>query len=49
MVLGSLYIVDEPHQQTTNVLNNVVLVLGVLTDVVNSIISALDISETKVT
>ena len=48
-VLGSLYnIVEESHQQTATVLNNVVLVLGVLTVVVNSIISAFDMSEPKV-
>jgi hypothetical protein len=49
MVLGSLYnIVNESHQQTATVLNNIVLVLGVITVVVNSIISAFDMSEPKV-
>lgn len=47
MVLGSLYdIADESHQKTAAVLNNVVLGLGVVTTVVNAIISAFDMSET---
>jgi hypothetical protein len=48
VVLGALYnIVDESHQQAATVLNNIVLVLGVLTGVVNSITSFLDMSEEK--
>jgi hypothetical protein len=47
VVLGSLYdIADESHQKTAAVLNNVVLGLGVVTTVVNAIISAFDMSET---
>jgi hypothetical protein len=50
LVLGSCYnIVDESHQKTAAVLNNIVLVLGVLTSVVNSIISGYDMSGTKAT
>jgi hypothetical protein len=49
VVLGSVYnIVDESHQKTATVLNNVVLILGVLTTVVNTVISAFDMSEAKV-
>jgi len=48
LVLGSCYdIVDESHQKTATVLNNVVLALGVVTGVINSIISGYDMSQTK--
>jgi len=48
LILGSLYnIADESQQKTATVLNNVVLVLGVLTGIVNSITSAFDISTSK--
>jgi hypothetical protein len=47
VVLGSLYdIADESHQKTAAVLNNTVLGLGVVSTVVNAVISAFDMSET---
>jgi hypothetical protein len=50
VVLGTLYdIAEETHQKTAAVLNNVVLGLGVITTVVNAVISAFDMSETVVT
>ncbi|XP_023701423.1 ninjurin-1 [Cryptotermes secundus] len=49
VVLGALYdIAEETQQKTAAVLNNVVLGLGVVTTVVNAIISAFDMSETVV-
>jgi hypothetical protein len=46
VVLGSLYdLADESHQKTATILNNVVLGLGVLTTVVNAILSSFDMSE----
>lgn len=48
LVLGALYnIADESHQNAATVLNNIVLILGVLTGVVNSIASAFDVTEPK--
>jgi len=40
---------DESLQRRATVLNNVVLVLGVITGAINTVISALDMSEPKVT
>ena len=49
-VLGYMYdIVDESHQTTATVLNNIVLVLGVLTSAVNTVISGFDMGEPKFT
>ena len=46
VVLGSLYdLAEESHQKTATILNNVVMALGVLTTVVNTILSAFDMSE----
>jgi hypothetical protein len=48
LILGTCYnIVDESHQKTADVLNNIVLVLGVLTSIVNSIIAGYDMSGGK--
>jgi hypothetical protein len=50
LILGTQYdVLDESHQQTATVLNNVVLALGVLTGVINSIIPVIIMSEPKVT
>jgi len=40
---------DDSLQRRATVLNNVVLVLGVITGAINTVISALDMSEPKVT
>jgi hypothetical protein len=49
VVLGALYdIAEESQQNTAAVLNNVVLGLGVVTTVVNAIVSAFDMSGTVV-
>ena len=48
VALGSVYdIGDEAHQKTATLLNNIVLGLGVLTTVVNTIISAFDMNESS--
>jgi hypothetical protein len=48
IALGTVYnIDDEAHQKTATVLNNIGLGLGVLTTVVNTIISAFDMNEFK--
>jgi hypothetical protein len=46
VVLGTLYdIAEEAHQKTAAILNNIVLSLGVVSTVINAIISAFDMSE----
>ncbi|KAJ9581251.1 hypothetical protein L9F63_023577 [Diploptera punctata] len=46
VVLGSLYnISQEDHQKAATILNNIVLLLGVFTTLVNAIISGFDMSE----
>ena len=48
VALGSVYdIDDDAHQKTATLLNNIVLGLGVLTTVVNTIISAFDMNESS--
>lgn len=48
MVGAQESIEDESQQRKITVLNNIILILGVLTGVVNSIISGFDMSETKI-
>ena len=46
MVLGILYdISEENHQKAASILNNIVLLLGVFTTVVNAVVSGFDMSD----
>jgi hypothetical protein len=49
VVLGTVVnILDEAHQKTATVMNDIILVLGVLTSVVNGVLSAFDMGQPKV-